>query len=370
MIFKTKELQEACKGILEAVDESSDALVTETLELTAKDGRILLSVTNREYFVTVSIPIDSDEKLHAVISASLFLKLVAKITTDTINMTIVDNALVVKGNGNYKFPLIFDGADLLELPRINIDEVTNEFIIPNETLQDILRYNSKELQKSGSGIRNTVQKMFYIDEQGAITFASGACVTSFNLESPVRLLLSEKLVKLFKLFTSENVNFTIGFTSISESLIQTKIRLKNDNVELTAITNNDTALINSVPAKVIRSVANTAYTNKVIFNKQAVLDALGRLSIFSTKNTATLYTYLEFTGEDLLIYDTAKENSEKIKLEQSNVEEPYSCILNTNDFKITLESQKEEFVTMRFGNGRSIVIERPKIKNVLPECRE
>ena len=367
MIIKTKEFQEECKGILEAVDESSEAIVTETLELTAKAGKILLSVTNKEYFVTVSLPTDSDEELHAVISASLFLKLIAKITTDTITMTVVDNTLVVKGNGNYKFPLIFDGAELLELPRINIDEVTNEFIIPNETLQNILKYNSKELQKSG--IRNPAQKMFYIDEQGAITFASGACVTSFTLDNPVRLLLSEKLVKLFKLFTSESISFTIGFTSVSESLIQTKIRLKSDDVELTAITNNDSALINSVPAKVIRGVANTTYSNKVIFNKQAVLDALGRLSIFSKKDVVTLYTYLEFTGSELVIYDTKKENNERVALEQSDVEEAYTCILNTNDFKITLESQKEDFVTMRFGNGRSVVIERPNIKNVLPECR-
>lgn len=367
MILKTKEFQEICKNILEAVDENDTVLVSETLELRVKDGKITLSVTNKEYFVTVSLATNSDEELHAVISANLFLKLIARITTESIDLKIVDNALIVKGNGSYKFPLIYDGSELLELPKINIDEVTNEFTLSTDILQNILKYNTKELQKSG--IRNPVQKMFYIDEQGAITFASGACVTSFTLEAPVKLLLSEKLVKLFKLFTTESVNFTIGFTSISESLVQTKIKLKNDSVELTAITNNDASLLNSVPAKVIRGVANTVYSNKVIFNKQTVLDALGRLSIFSKNEVVTLYTYLEFTKDEVTIYDTKKENCEKIKLEQSNVEESYSCILNTNDFKVTLESQKDEFVTMRFGNSRSVVFERTNIKNVLPECR-
>lgn len=368
MNIKLQEFQEACRSILEAVDESSDDATTEVLELTAKAGKMLLSVKSKEYFVTVSLDTNSDEELHAVISASAFLKLISKITTDTVDLSVANNVLTVKGNGNYKFPLIFDGDRLLELPRIVIDNVTNDFTIANDTLQDILKYNSKELQKSG--IKKPAQKMFYIDEQGALTYSAGACITEFTLDTPIRLLLSEKLVKLFKLFSDDTVAVTLGFTSVSQSLTQTKIKFKTSNVELTAITNNDSQLINSVPAKVIRSMANSVYDYKVIFNKQDVLDALGRLSIFAKKDVVTLHTYLEITDSELIIYDTRKENNERVALEQSNLEDTYSCILNTNDFKITLESQKEEFVTMRFGNGRAIVFDRPKIKNILPECRE
>ena len=366
MIIKTKELQEVCKGILEAVDETNNVTVTETLELRVESGKMYLSVTNKEYFITVSLDINTEEKMKAVISASLFLKLVSKITTEDIDLSMVNNALVVKGNGTYKFPLIFDGDALLELPRIEIDEVTNEFTVSTEILQDILKYNTKELQKSG--IKMPVHKMFYIDEQGAITYASGACVTSFTLNQPVKLLLTEKLVKLFKLFTSDSVSLKVGFSQVG-AFVQTRIKLQNDSVELTAITNSDASMLNSVPAPIIRKIANTEFENKVIFNKQAVLDALNRLSIFAKKDVVTLYTYLEFTDSDLIIYDTRKENNEVIKLEQSNVVDKYMCILNTNDFKTTLETQKEEVITMRFGNGKSVTVDRPKIKIVLPECR-
>ena len=366
MIIKTKEFQEICKGILEAVDETNNGIITDTLELKVEHGKMFLSVTNREYFITVSLDVNTEETLRAVISASLFLKLVSKITTEEIDITMSNNALVVKGNGTYKFPLIFDGDKLLELPRISLGNITNEFTVSTEVLQDILKYNTKELQKSG--IRMPVHKMFYIDEKGAITYASGACVTSFSLNQPVKLLLSEKLVKLFKLFTSESVALKIGVAEVASSL-QTRIKLQNDSVELTAITNSDASMLSSVPANIIRNIADTAHTNKVIFNKQAVLDALNRLSIFAKKDVVTLYTYLEFTDTDLIIYDTRKENNETIKLDQSNVTEKYVCILNTNDFKTTLETQKEEVITMRFGNHKSVTVERPKIKIVLPECR-
>lgn len=367
MILKTREFQEICKGILEAVDETNNQAVTETLELKVESGKMYLSVTNQEYFITVSLDVNTEETIKAVISASLFLKLVSKITTEEIGITMSDNALVVNGNGTYKFPLIFDGDKLLELPRIKIDEVTNDFVISTEILQDILKYNTKELQKSG--IRMPVHKMFYIDEQGAITYGSGACVTSFTLNQPVKLLLSEKLVKLFKLFTSDSVAFKVGFSQIA-NFTQTRIKLQNDNIELTAILDSDPAKLNSVPAPVIRSIANTQYENKVIFNKQAVLDALNRLSIFAKKNVVTLYTYLEFTETSLIIYDTRKDNHEEITLDQSNVEGTYMCILNTNDFKTTLETQKDDVVTMRFGNHKSVTVDsRPKVKIVLPECK-
>lgn len=367
MILNVKKFQEVCKDILDAVDESVNAPETATLELLTKENKLLLSVTNKEYFVTVALDIDSKEELHAVISASSFLKLISKITTETISLSIINNTLIVKGNGSYKFPLIFDEESLLKLPEIVIENVTNEFEISTSILQDIFKNNTKELLKSG--IKNPTQSMFYIDEQGAITYASGACVTSFTLPETVKLLLSEKLVKLFKLFTEESVTLTIGYSFINENITQTRIRLKDSKVTITSITNNDSATINSIPVKVIRNVVNSVYNNKVVFNKQLVLDALDRLSIFSKKDVVTLYTYLEFDNEQLTIYDTKKENSEKILLEQSNVEDKYTCILNTKDLMITLNSQKEEFVVMKFGNGRSVVFEKANVKNVLPECR-
>ena len=75
MIIRSEELKDICSKILTAVDSSELSAVTETLQLETKEQFLYISVTNREYFVTVSIPTDSDEELHAVISASLFLSI-------------------------------------------------------------------------------------------------------------------------------------------------------------------------------------------------------------------------------------------------------------------------------------------------------
>jgi len=368
MIIKTNEFQDICKNIMEAIDSSIiNNIITETVELKVENKKLYVSVTNQTYFVTVSLPIETEENFYAVISANLFLQLISKITTDTIELIIDKNVLIVKGNGNYKFPLIYDGDKLLSLPRINIENITNNFTIQTEILKNILTYNSKELQKSSCV--KPVQRLFYIDEEGAITFTSGACINNFTLEKPIKLLLSKKIIQLFKLFNSENVNFEIGFNQFSNSINQTVVKFSNENVELTSIITNEQSLISNVPVTAIRNLGNAEYKNKIIVNRQLILNAIDRLSIFYKDKIITLYSFLEFKDGKLNIYDTKKENFENIELNQSNINEDYSCILNTIDFKLTLESLKDEFVTLKFGNSKSVIIERPNICYILPECK-
>ena len=85
----------------------------------------------------------------------------------------------------------------------------------------LYNYNTKQLN-IGS-VAKPVQKMFYIDNEGCITFTSGACVNNFTLEKPIRVLLNSRLVNLFKLFKDELVQFNLGYDPLSETIIQTNI---------------------------------------------------------------------------------------------------------------------------------------------------
>jgi DNA polymerase III sliding clamp (beta) subunit (PCNA family) len=197
-IIRSEDLKDVCSKILTAVDSTELSLVTETLELIANGDTLTVGVTNREYFAEVKLKLEDINDFHATVNATLFLKLISQITTDTIELSVVENTLVVKGNGTYKLPLIFDGEELLKLPKIEIENVTAEFPISADTLNSILQYNSKELTKGT--ISKPVQKLYYVDELGAITFTNGACVNSFSLAQPIRVLFNNRLVKLFKLF--------------------------------------------------------------------------------------------------------------------------------------------------------------------------
>jgi hypothetical protein len=395
MIINTKNFKDCCSKILAATDTSEISTLTETLELKTI-GRILyLNVTNREYYVSVKFPLDHDEEFHATVNANMFLKLISQTTTEDIELAIVDNVLNVKANGSYQFPLIYDKDKLLELPEIIINNKTVEMGIDSDVLDSIAQYNSKELNKGS--VARPVQKMYYIDEQGCITFTTGACVNSFSLEKPVKILLSNKIVKLFKLFkgatvhdvikateseeitkkVQENyqnslIHFTLGYDALSDDIMQTKVSFETNDVALTAIIACDDVLLNSVPASAIRARANNNYPYSVTINKEALLGAIGRLLLFTNDKKIRAYGEFEFNSESVVIRDIKKDNSETIKYDNvTNIYDgnSYKLFLDLMDFQVTLESCIEDDINLSFGDGKAVVLTRKNIKNIIPEMR-
>ena len=373
MVIRIEDIQGACSKILAAVDSNALSVLTETLQLKTSGKNLYISVTNREYFAQVKLPMNEAIDFHATVNANLFLKLVSQITTDTLEMNIVDTSLVVKGNGTYKLPLIFDGEELLELPEIQIMNPTVNFEIDSNALLSILQFNSKELTKGI--ISKPIQKLYYMDEQGAVTFTTGACVNSFNLAQPVKVLLNDRLVKLFKLFKGENVMFTLGYDALSEDIIQTKVRFETSDIIITAILSCDDSMLKSFPVNAVRGRATAAYPHSVNINREQLIQTISRLLLFSSatssKDVIKPFSTFEFRKDHVIIYDAKKENKEQIYYTNTscNLEDSYVAILDLNDLKNTLETCSEQYVTINFGDGQAIVLSRGNVKNVIPECR-
>jgi hypothetical protein len=342
------------------------------LELKTIGNALYLNVTNKEYYASVKFQLDHEETFHASVNANLFLKLIAAITSDQIELTVHDTYMNIKANGNYKIPLIFENESLMEVPAIVIENPTLEMTIASSILESIVNYNSKQL--AIGTVARPVQKMFYIDNEGCITFTTGACINSFTLEKPMKVLLNARLVNLFKLFKGTAVNFTLGYDPISETIIQTKVSFKTDNITLTAVTGCDDNLLNQVPAASIRGRANKAYANTVVVNVAAISEAINRLLLFSagygSKENLKPYSCFEFKTDKVIIYDTKRENTEVLAYQNGTIlSEEYSMTLDLIEFKKILDGCTEQYVTLNFGDHQACVVTRGAIKNVLPEVR-
>lgn len=367
MLLRIEKLQDVCKDILTAVDSNELAIITETLEMKVEDHFLVISVTNREYFTKVKIDIGDTADFHATVNAEVFLRLISRLTTDTVDMKVEENNLIIKANGNYKLPLIYDQEELLKLPEITIGNITNEFEVDSEILKSILYYNSKELTNKGA-IANPVQKLYYLDQEGCITFTSGACVNSFTLPQPIKILLNNKLVKLFKLFEGK-VKIKIGFDVIGDNLTQLKICLYTDSIEITAALPSDESLINAVPASIIRGMANGEFAYSVNINKNWLGEAIDRLMLFDDKDTIKHYARFVFGTSSVDIYSVNGENKESVDYNNNcNIDGSYETILDFKDLKNTLDTCNEEYINISFGNNQSIVIQRGNIRNIIPEC--
>lgn len=369
MILRIEELKEACQKILGAVDSNSLSTLTETLEIRTEGTDLLVSVTNKEYYAQVRIALLEEESFKATVNANLFLKLVSQTTSETIELKVDDTNLCVTGNGEYKLPLIYDGDHLLELPVITINNVTNSFNISTNILHSLIAYNSKEIGKGG--VSRPVQKMYYVDDKGCITFTTGACVNNFTLSNPIKILLNDRLVKLFRLFKGDSVKFTLGYDSISEEIIQTKVRFEDDIICITAILSCDDSLISSVPVSAIRKRATDIYPYSVVLNKNEILEAIIRLLLFADNKAMKLYSRFEFREDSVTLWDVNNNSNETILYENTinNMEEKYTTVLDLIDLKTTLESCSEQYINLNFGDEQAIVISRKNVYNVIPECR-
>lgn len=376
MIIRREDLQDICGKILFAVDSTEVSTINETLELKTVGSDLFVNVSNRDYYAQVKVDIGEVTDFHATVNATLFLKLVSQFTTDTIELYTKDNALYIKADGNYKIPLIYDGSELLELPEIKMENVTEEFDIDSSILQSIFKYNTKQIQ-SATVIANPVQQYYYVDNKGAITFTTGACVNNFELDGHASFLLNMKIVKLFRLFKDGKVKFSIGHSAVDETTVRTKVKFETDTVSITAILPIDENLINSVPVNNIRGVASFNYPHSIVVNRENLIKSTNRLLLFNERGVITKpYGNFEFYDDHFSVSDYDNINTEKVNYENevssldSELAEPsYTAVLDLKDVKMTLEGCSDQTVTLNFGNGKAFVIVRGNISNVIPEVK-
>jgi DNA polymerase III sliding clamp (beta) subunit (PCNA family) len=376
MILKTKNFQEAANKILVAVSLDKAAA---NLELAAKDTALYLRVTNREYYVAVKFELSEPTDFRAVVDANLFLNLISGINTEEFELKINDTNVVVKaGKSSYKLAMIYENDKLMKLPIIKLDkeQVTVDMSISNDILMSILNVNGKEIQKAKKLDVNELQRYYYIDETGCFTFTTGACVNAFTLDKPIKLLLTDKVVKLFKLFSTD-VWMSYGHNVNADSSLQPIVVFQTEDVYVATRLLNDETCIQKIkaPCDAMKNLIKEAYDHNLVLSASDLSAAIARLLMFYKNSSAKadlsfVPAAISFDEVELTISDLSGDNKEVVTIENSSVTPGgYSMGVNLIDLKSVLDSCKNEHITMNCGNKKSIIINRGTISNVIAETR-
>ena len=369
MIFRIEELKKVCSDILYAVDNQS-SFDNENVEIVVANKVLTLNVTNAEYFVSVHLDVDVEEDFDATVNATLFLNLISQLSTDTVEISLNDKHLLVKGNGEYKIPLIYMNEEMLHLKQIELceDGLTTQANIGGDILRSVMTYNSKELSKGVAS--RPVQRLFYLDNNGAITFTTGACVNSFQVDGTFAVLLTPKVVKLFKLFGEDiTVKFAIGKVVGYEDADVMGVRFETDNIKISALLPDNT-MTSSVPVTAIRSMASDTKKFSVTLRRKEMSDALNRLLLFAPSSDLA---FAKFACENDRMKLSLRNSSasEEVFYEGDALNEcEYNMMLNLKDLKTTVDNFTDILITMSFGDNTSVVISRGNIFNIIPEVTE
>ena len=375
MILKTAKFQEAANKILTAVSIDKAAA---NLELAAKGTELYLRVTNREYYVAVKFELEEVSDFRAVVDANLFLNLVSGINTDEFSLVINDTNVELKtGKSKYKLAMIYENDQLMKLPVIKLDpsEVQIAMSIDYEILMSILNVNGKEIQKAKKLDVNELQRYYYLDETGCFTFTTGACVNRFTLEKPIKLLLTDRVVRLFKLFNS-SAWMSYGNIANKDMTLQPIATFQTEDIYVaTRLLGDDTCIQRiKAPCDAMKSLVQEAYDHNLVLSASDLSAAIARLLMFHKNSAAkTDLTFvpatINFDTTDFVITDASGENSESITIENGSVSSNYSMGINLIDLKSVLDSCKNEHITLNCGNHKSVIINRGNISNVIAETK-
>lgn len=374
MQINTTTLKTMCSKLLNALDTDSSSALSDTVELRIENKVLSLMVAGDDYRVKTKASIDNDGTFRTVVNADVFLKLVGQTTTDTVDLVINDTILTITGNGEYKLPMVYAGDKLIEFPDFSIQNETNSFSVSKDVLASIVEYNTKELAKGTA--MTPIQKMYYVDKEGCITFTSGACVNKFSLSEDVSFLLQGKTVKLFKLFLSgdDKVEIKLGKDTV-DGITVDKITVSDSMTELisTMITNPD--VLTMVPKDTIRGMLDNEYTYSVSLSKQTLLGIINRLTLFTpTTLYAQPWGYFEFGAKQVKIFDKNKHNVEVLPYVGTvlDIDEgsEQTVLLDMADVKSAIERMKTDTFTFKFGNSKAVVINQGNISNIIPECTD
>lgn len=376
MILKTKNFQEAANKILMAVGVDKAAA---NLELAAKDTALYLRVTNREYYCAVKFELETPTEFRAVVDANLFLNLISGISTEEFELKINETNVVVKaGKSSYKLAMIYENDKLMKLPIIKLDkeQVTVDMSISNDILMSILNVNGKEIQKAKKLDVNELQRYYYIDETGCFTFTTGACVNAFTLEKPIKLLLTDKVVKLFKLFSTD-VWMSYGHNVNADGSLQPIVVFQTEDIYVATRLLNDETCIHKIkaPCDAMKKLVKEVYDHNLVLSATDLSAAIARLLMFYKNSSAKadlsfVPAVVTFDDAELTVADLSGDNKEVIIVENGSVTPGgYSMGVNLIDLKAVLDSCKNEHITMNCGNKKSIIINRGTISNVIAETR-
>ena len=369
--IKTNLIKELTSKINKGIEGERTVRISELLELSVVNNKLLLAVTNTQFYLTIELAngLQADDNLHVTIDADTFIKLVSKTTTDEIILSEDNGNLVFKGNGDYIFPLELDqNGQIKTLPVIDINE-QQSFEISGDTLYSIYSFGGHELVNDVPV--DAVQKYYYVDNLGAITYTESPYLNNFNISTPFRILLNDRLAQLFSLFRGQKV--VVGLSKeMNNNLYQNKISFTCGNIKLVSYIPDD-SILNKYPSNECRMLQDNPYPGKISISRINLANALDRLNIFSIKDGNVIYKKagkLNFTNDGLEIISVMDKNKEFIPYESKTEYYSYTCFMNLAQLLRHAKANTEANININYGNDLCLMFSKDNYNQIIVEMED
>ena len=337
LTVKTSQFQSMVSKSVRGAGLNKLLPITGMMCLEKKDGVLTLHTTDTANYLDIKTPLIEGDDMYVVVPADTFSKLIAKLTSDSITLTVSENSLEVSGNGKYKIPLPIDEEGMIQFPT-----VSDEFDVPAKTINKTTIKNIIDVNKTSMSRRlDTPCFCGYLVKDKVITTNEDViCINQINVfDEPV--LISGTMMDLLSLNTQEKIDvyYKDGY-----------FKFETADVVVWGPENDDKELF---PTEDLEAYLNENFKSSCKVPKASLLNIIDRLSLFISpfdKNGA----YFTFTKRGLDISSKEASSSEVLPYISSENFESYKCCVDIPQFKSELESIPFDEVVISYGHDAAI----------------
>ena len=356
LTINTTQLQSLVNRANQCVGANKLHRITNMIGIKTVDNKLTLYTTDGTNYLCVTAGVADADDIDVAVNAETFIKLINKITSDTVALDVSDNALVISGNGSYKIALeLDDDGEILSFPVKIPDNHVKFGEISLPAVSTIL----SALKSSLSTNAGSVYANYFVGDCVCATDKSMMGLYQYEMltNEDSKLLLNSTFVELLNLATD---NISLEYDEETSTLIAT-----SENYCLYAKVVTDCADYNISGIKKMLAVEQESYCK---VRKRDLLELLDRLSLFVGAYDDGAIS-LEFTSDSLKVSSMSSTGVEVVNYTEFKDAKAKSIKININRFMAQLKSYTSDAVEIYYGSDLCIKLTDGDVSQVIALMR-
>lgn len=338
--FTTERLKELVGYAIRGAGFNKLLELSSYIGIRVEEGVLYLNTTDGTNYLCVSDACLADD-FDVTVNAELFSKLISKITSDTVDIEVVDNTLVVTGNGKYTLELVPDeSGNQLSFPD-RFPKETEEMGSLNAV--EVVAINTT-VKASLDNITGIVYSSYYIGD--VIASTDRRMMTIFNkavFDKPY--MFNREFVDLMAISGADVTLSKSDDMLLAESAISEKCSI----CICTKIPDN----VSDFKIDSVKKFSELEVSSFCRVRKAELLDLLDRLALFVTKFDDGAIQ-LEFTNTGVKVSSLASSGVEFIEYAECKNAINMTIKINIDRLRTELKSYNSDMVDLYYGSEMCI----------------
>lgn len=354
--IKTVVLKEMVSRAIKGASQDKLIPLTSLMAIQLTDKHLTLITTDASNYLYIMHDEVEGDDFYVVVQAEQFAKLISKLTSENVTLTLDKGVLDVKANGNYKIELPLDeNGELIKYPDpVAEAQLNGEVVNINlATIKTILNTNKASLAVT---MEEPAYTNYYVGDKVVSSDFVKICGLNVKLFNEPMLIAPETM-NLLDVMTEEKIG-----VYVHEDVLEF---ITKDCI----VYGHKAEGIDEYAIDAINGLLDEEFSSSCEISKTEMLAALDRIALFVGVTDKRAITFT-FTENGIDISSKQSNGVENIKYVESNNFKPYICQVDIIMLTQQIKANSAENVCLQYGNDKSLKFVDGNVTQVLALLNE